>query len=49
MDNGFVKALILVGMAAYVISPVDLIPGCPIDDIIVLLVGLAARKKVASS
>ena len=49
MDNGFLKALILVGVLAYIFFPVDLMPGCPIDDIIVLLIGLAARKKVATN
>lgn len=49
MDNGFLKALILVGVLAYIVSPVDLMPGCPIDDIIVFLIGMAARKKVATN
>ena len=44
--NGFVKVLILIGVALYVVSPIDLLPG-PIDDAIVILLGLASRKRVA--
>lgn len=44
--NNLVKALILVGIALYVVSPIDLLPG-PIDDAIVILLGLASRKRVA--
>ena len=38
-----VKVLIFVLMIAYIVSPMDLCPG-PMDDIIVLLIGLAATK-----
>ena len=41
--NGVVKGMILVLMILYIVSPVDACPG-PIDDIIVLLIGLAASK-----
>ena len=34
---------ILVLMILYIVSPIDACPG-PIDDIIVLLIGLAASK-----
>lgn len=37
------KGMILVLMILYIVSPVDACPG-PIDDIIVLLIGLAASK-----
>lgn len=40
------KGMILVLMILYIVSPVDVYPG-PIDDLIVLFVGLAARKGVA--
>lgn len=40
------KGMILVLMILYIISPIDACPG-PIDDVIVLLVGIAARKGVA--
>lgn len=43
--NGVIKGMILVLMLIYVISPVDAMPG-PIDDIIVMLMGIAARKGI---
>jgi uncharacterized membrane protein YkvA (DUF1232 family) len=42
--NGVAKGMILVLMILYIVSPIDACPG-PIDDIIVLLIGLAATKK----
>lgn len=45
MDD-FKKALILIVVLLYVISPVDAVPG-PIDDVIVALLGMAARKHLA--
>lgn len=44
--NGVVKGMILAFVLLYVISPVDACPG-PVDDIIVLLMGLAARKGIS--
>lgn len=43
--NTTAKILIAVLIVIYVISPVDLLPG-PIDDIIVILCGLAANKRI---
>lgn len=45
MDD-FMRAVILVFMILYLVSPID---GCPglIDDAIVLLVGMAVRKRLA--
>ena len=40
------KGMILVLMILYILSPIDACPG-PIDDVIVLLVGIATRKGVA--
>ena len=37
------KGMILVLMILYIVSPIDACPG-PIDDLIVLIIGLAARK-----
>ncbi len=37
------KGMILVLMILYIVSPVDACPG-PIDDVIVLLIGMAASK-----
>ena len=41
--NGVAKGMILVLMIPYIVSPIDACPG-PIDDIIVLLIGLAVTK-----
>ena len=41
--NGVMKGMILVLMIVYIISPIDACPG-PIDDLIVLVIGLAAQK-----
>lgn len=43
--SNVMKGMILVVMIVYIISPVDMCPG-PIDDIIVLLIGIAARKRL---
>lgn len=40
------KGMILVLMILYIVSPIDACPGS-IDDLIVLFIGLAARKGVA--
>ena len=42
--NGAMKGMILVLMILYILSPVDVCPG-PIDDLLVLLIGLAAQKQ----
>lgn len=42
MDS-FVKGIIVTVIILYIVSPVDAMPG-PIDDLIVLLLGIAARK-----
>lgn len=41
--NNVAKGMILVLMILYVVSPIDVCPG-PVDDLIVLLVGIAAQK-----
>lgn len=41
--NDVVKGMIIVLMILYVLSPIDACPG-PIDDIIVVLIGMAATK-----
>lgn len=48
MNNNVVKCMILVLMILYIVSPIDACPG-PIDDLIVLLIGLAARKRVGTT
>lgn len=41
--SGIIKGMILVFMILYIVSPIDACPG-PIDDIIILLIGIAATK-----
>lgn len=43
--SGVVKGMLIVLVILYIVSPVDLCPG-PVDDIIVLLVSLAAQKGI---
>ncbi len=45
--NDFMKGMILVLVILYVVSPIDVCPG-PIDDLIVVLLGVAARKGIAA-
>ena len=45
--NIFGKILLLALVIAYVISPIDLCPG-PIDDIIILVLKFASKKKIAT-
>lgn len=40
--NNIIKVAILVLVAVYIISPIDACPG-PVDDILILLLGLAGR------
>ncbi len=42
--NDLMKGLVIMAILMYIVSPIDLAPG-PIDDIIVLLLGLAASRK----
>ena len=42
------KGMILVLMILYIVSPIDACPG-PIDDLIVLFIGLATRKQVGTT
>lgn len=41
--SGIMKSMLLILMVLYIVSPIDACPG-PIDDIIVLLIGIAATK-----
>lgn len=42
------KGMVLVLMILYIVSPVDACPG-PIDDLIVLFIGIAARKGIKTA
>lgn len=46
--NGAVKGMLIALVIVYIVSPIDIMPGCPIDDIIVLLLGLASQKKITA-
>ena len=46
--NGVMKGMILVLMVLYIVSPIDACPG-PIDDLVVLFIGLAAQKNLSDS
>lgn len=46
--NGFMKGLVFMAILMYIVSPVDAVPG-PLDDIIVLMLGIAANKKIAEN
>ena len=43
--NDVMKGLLIVLVIIYVISPIDFVPG-PVDDFIVILLGLASQKKI---
>lgn len=45
--NSVAKGMILMLVILYIVSPIDICPG-PIDDFIVLLFGIAARKGIDS-
>lgn len=46
--NGVVKGMLIALIIVYMVSPIDIMPGCPIDDLIVLLLGLAAQKRITA-
>ena len=46
--NNVMKGMILVLMVLYIVSPIDACPG-PIDDLVVLFIGLAAQKNLSDS
>ena len=46
--NGVMKGMLLILIILYVLSPLDLCPG-PVDDIIVILLGLATNKKITAA
>lgn len=46
--DGVGKGMLIVLVILYVISPIDLMPG-PIDDLLVILLGIAAQKRIESA
>ena len=45
MNKGL-KLLLAILLGAYILSPVDLVSACPIDDIIILLIAVASNRKL---
>ncbi len=43
--DGVKKGMLMILVILYIISPIDVCSGSPVDDIIVLLLGIAASKK----
>ena len=43
--NDVMKGMLIILVVIYVISPIDFVPG-PVDDFIVILLGLASQKKL---
>lgn len=43
--NDVMKGMLIVLVIIYVISPIDFVTG-PVDDFIVILLGLASQKKI---
>lgn len=48
MNKGL-KILLAILLGAYIISPIDLVPACPIDDIIILLITIASSRKLGQN
>ena len=46
--NNVMKGMLLVLMILYIVSPLDACPG-PLDDLVVLFIGLAAQKNLSDS
>ncbi len=46
--DGVMKGMLIVLVILYFISPLDAAPG-PIDDVIVILLGMAAQKRIGTS
>ncbi len=47
MSKSVLKVLIILGVLAYAISPVDALPG-PIDDLIVIILGYVINKRITA-
>ncbi len=48
MNKGF-KVLLAILLGVYLLSPVDLVSACPIDDIIILFIAIASSKKLGQN
>lgn len=45
MNKGL-KILLIILLGVYILSPIDLISACPLDDIIILLIAIASSRKL---
>jgi len=41
IGTAMVKGVVLIAVGIYIVSPIDLMPGLPFDDIVVAIVGLS--------
>ena len=48
MNKGL-KILLAILLGAYILSPVDLLSACPLDDIIILLIAVASNRKLGQA
>ncbi|WP_044915956.1 hypothetical protein [Butyrivibrio sp. WCE2006] len=48
MNKGL-KILLAILLGVYLLSPVDLVSACPIDDIIILFIAIASSKKLGQN
>ena len=42
--NDIMKGMLIVLVILYVVSPIDFIPGMPVDDLLIILLGIAVQK-----
>ncbi len=45
MNKGM-KILLVILLGAYVVSPIDLMPGSPVDDLIILLLTFISSRRI---
>ncbi len=48
MNKGL-KILLAILLGIYIVSPVDLVSACPLDDIILLFIAIASSRKLGQS
>jgi uncharacterized membrane protein YkvA (DUF1232 family) len=46
--DGVMKGMLIILVILYIISPLDAMPG-PVDDVIVILLGMAAQKRIETA
>ena len=48
MNKGL-KILLAILLGIYIVSPVDLVSACPLDDIILLFIAIASSRKLGQN